>query len=154
MDGGDGSHTGSIGSQVISAPMQKGKSITGTLRQIRATDVISSSFIARQREEALARSFACTAVNGEFISGTAGLPRPRLPFAILISNQRRYLARQSPFIPFLPEPSFFFLFVYFHAIFMISSILSVMISQRYSPVSPTAMNRSNYLFLNTTYELN
>lgn len=47
MDGGDGSHTGSIGSQVISAPMQKGKSITGTLRQIRATDVISSSFIAR-----------------------------------------------------------------------------------------------------------
>lgn len=39
--------TASIGSQVISAPMQKGKSIADTLRQIRTTDVISSSFIAR-----------------------------------------------------------------------------------------------------------
>lgn len=131
--------TASIGSQVISAPMQKGESITDTV----ASDTDGWRHIQFIHREIERRSVWPAASLARWMASSflvqPGWLRPRLPFAILISNESSiHIARQSPFIPFLPKPSFFLSFFSFTStLFLWYARFSFFDSWRYSPISPS-----------------
>lgn len=110
---------------------------------------------SRDREKKrLARSFACT-VNGEFVSGTAGVAPT--PFTLCNSYFKRIVDTHRTSIAFYPFSSqafffSFFLFVHFHAIFMICSILVLRFLEIFAHFAEQKVNRWHYLFLNVAYE--
>ena len=98
---------------------------------------------SRDREKKrLARSFACT-VNGEFVSGTAGVAPT--PFTLCNSYFKRIVDTHRTSIAFYPFSSqAFFFFSFFLSFFSFTSTLflryarfSFLDSWRYSPISPS-----------------
>lgn len=115
--------TASIGSQVISAPMQKGKSITDTVASD-TDDWRHIQFIHREIER---RSVGPQLrLHGEWRVHFWYSRGGSTPFTLCNSYfKRTSISRTSiAFYPFSSQASFFFFFfVYFHAIFKICSIL-------------------------------